>query len=222
MNDADKKEVEAVVQDYILRNPEVIMRAIQSYQVKMEVEKRIQVEKEIASLKYELNRNAGSPVIGNPNGDITIVEFFDYRCGYCKRVLPTIQALLKADRNIRYVLKELPILGSDSVFASQAALAVWNSTPEKYMPFHTALMASRGNLNPEKVLRIAKNLAINTEALTKIMKNKSVNQELSMNMQLSERLGITGTPAFIIGNQLTPGAISFDEIKKLVALVRKQ
>lgn len=222
MNDADRKEVESVVQDYILRNPEVIMRAIQAYQVKMEVEKNKQVKKELAILNNELNRNAGSPVIGNPDGDVTIVEFFDYRCGYCKRVLPTIQALLKEDKNIRYVLKELPILGPDSVFASQAALAIWNSTPEKYMPFHTALMASRGNLNSEKVLRIANKLAIDTEALTKNMKNKSVNKELSMNMQLSERLNISGTPAFVIGNQLTPGAISLDEIKKLVELARKQ
>ena len=222
MNDVDRKEVEAVVQDYILRNPEVIMRAIQSYQVKMEAEKRKQVKRELASLNNELNRNAGSPVIGNPDGDVTIIEFFDYRCGYCKKVFPTIQSLLKEDKKIRYVLKELPILGPDSVFASQAALAVWNSTPKKYMPFHAALMASRGNLNTEKVFKIANKLAIDTENLKKNIKNKSVNKELSMNMQLSERLGITGTPAFIIGDQLTPGAISLDEIKKLVALARKQ
>lgn len=222
MNESDRKEVEAIVQDYLIRNPEVIMRAIQSYQIKMESEKRKQVNKELEILNSELNKNSGSPVIGNPEGDITIVEFFDYRCGYCKRVFPTIQSLLKEDRNIRYVLKELPILGPDSVFASQAALAVWNSTPDKYMSFHSALMASRGNLNAEKVIKIAKNLAIDAEALTKNMKNKSVDKELSMNMQLSQRLDITGTPAFIIGNQIIPGALSLDEIEKLVDLARKQ
>jgi protein-disulfide isomerase len=222
INDAHRKEVEAVVQDYIQKNPEVIIRAIQSYQIKMEAEKRKQAKKNLTSLSAELNLNAGSPVIGNPDGDVTIVEFFDYRCGYCKRVFPTIQALLKEDGNIRYVLKELPILGPDSVFASQAALAVWNTTPEKYLSFHAALMASRGNLTAAKIFRIAEDLALDTEALSKNMKNKSVNKELTMNMVLSERLNITGTPAFIIGDQLSPGAISLDEIKKMVAIARNR
>jgi protein-disulfide isomerase len=222
MNDAHRREVEAVIQDYIQKNPEVIMRAIQSYQVKMEAEKRKQAKKNLTSLNAELSLNAGSPVIGNPDGDITIVEFFDYRCGYCKRVFPTIQALLREDGNIRYVLKELPILGPDSIFASQAALAVWNTTPEKYLSFHAALMASRGNLTAAKIFRIANDLALDTEALSKNMKNKSVNEELTMNMELSERLNITGTPAFIIGDQLSPGAISLDEIKKMVAIARNR
>ena len=221
MSDAQRKEVEAVVQDYILKNPEVLMRAIKTYQVQMQAAKRKQAKKNLTSLTAELNLNEGSPIIGNPAGDITIVEFFDYRCGYCKQVFPTIQALLKEDGNIRYVLKELPILGPDSLFASQAALAVWNTMPEKYLPFHAALMASRGSLNAEKIFSIADNLGLNKDAITKNMKNESVNNELSKNMELSERLEITGTPAFIIGDQLSPGAISMNEIKRMVALARK-
>ena len=118
------------------------------------------------------------PTVGSNDPDYVIVEFFDYRCGYCKRVFSTIQALLKEDGNIRYVLKELPILGPDSIFASQAALAVWNTTPEKYLSFHGALMASRGNLSAEKVMAVAKNLALDVDALTKSMKNKSVNTKI--------------------------------------------
>jgi protein-disulfide isomerase len=129
--------------------------------------------------------------------------------------------LLKEDGNIRYVLKELPILGPDSLFASQAALAVWNTKPEKYLPFHAALMASRGSLNAEKIFTIARELKLDTDSLTRSMKNELVNSELNKNMELSERLNITGTPAFIIGDQLTPGAISIDEIKRMVALARK-
>jgi protein-disulfide isomerase len=221
MSDANKKEVEAVVEDFILKNPEILMRAIQTYQAKIQAEKRQQAKKNLANLTSELNLNPSSPVLGNPDGDITIVEFFDYRCGYCKRVFPIIQALLKEDGNIRYVLKELPILGPDSLFASQAALAIWDTTPEKYLSFHGALMASRGNLTAEKVLTVAENLAFDMDALIKSMKNKSVSDELSKNIELSERLNISGTPAFIVGNQLYPGALSMDEIKKLVALARK-
>jgi protein-disulfide isomerase len=222
MSDALRKEVEAVIQDYILKNPEVLMRAIQTYQVKAQAAKSERAKKNLTSLTSELSHNAGSPVIGNPAGDITIVEFFDYRCGYCKRVFPTIQALLEEDGNIRYVLKELPILGPDSLFASQAALAVWNTTPEKYLPFHAALMASRGSLNAEKIFTIADDLGLNKDVITKGMKNESVNNELNKNAELSERLDITGTPAFIIGDQLSPGAISMQEIKRMVALARKR
>lgn len=221
MSDANKKEVEAVVEDYILKNPEILLRAIQTYQAKIQAEKRQQAKENLSNLTAELNLNPSSPVLGNPDGDITIVEFFDYRCGYCKRVFPTIQALLKEDGNIRYVLKELPILGPDSIFASQAALAIWDTTPEKYPSFHGALMASRGSLTAAKVMTVAKNLALDVDALTKSMKNKSVSDELSKNMELSERLNISGTPAFIIGNQFHPGALSMDEIKKMVALARK-
>ena len=221
MSDARKKEVEAVLQEYILKNPEVLMRAIQTYQVQKQAAKRKRAKDNLTSLTAELTLNPASPVIGNPDGDVTIVEFFDYRCGYCKRVFPTIQALLKEDGNIRYVLKEFPILGPDSLVASQAALAVWNTTPEKYMPFHSALMTSRGGLNAAKIFSVAGDLGLDTDAIRKNMKNAPVSNEINKNMELSESLGITGTPAFIIGDQLVPGAISMDELKRMVAQARR-
>lgn len=221
MSDTSKRKIEAVVEDFILKNPEILMRAIQTYQARIQAEERKKAKRDLANLSTELNFNPGSPVIGNPKGDITIVEFFDYRCGYCKQVFPTIQTLLKEDGNIRYVLKELPILGPESLFASQAALAVWDTTPEKYQSFHGALMASRGNLSSAKIFTIAENLALDRNTLNKSMKNKSINDELSKNIELSERLNINGTPAFIIGGQLYPGALSMDEIKKIIALARK-
>ena len=221
MSDTRKKEVEAVLQEYILKNPEVLMRAIQTYQVQKQAAKRKRAKDNLTSLTAELTLNPASPVIGNPDGDVTIVEFFDYRCGYCKRVFPTIQALLKEDGNIRYVLKEFPILGPDSLVASQAALAVWNTTPEKYMPFHSALMTSRGSLNAAKIFSVAGDLGLDTDAIRKNMKNAPVSDEINKNMELSESLGITGTPAFIIGDQLAPGAISMDELKRMIAQARK-
>ena len=221
LNDAQKKEVENVIQDYILKNPEVLMRAIQEYQIRQRIAEREETKKNLVSLAPALNQNRASPVIGNPDGNVTIVDFFDYRCGYCKRVFPTIQALLKEDGNIRYVLKEYPILGPDSVIASQASLAVWDIEPEKYLPFHSALMTVRGQINDTKILGVAKKLGIDTDALRKGMDSLTVRGELNKNMELAESLGISGTPAFIVGQHLVPGAASLEELKKLVSAARK-
>jgi len=221
LNPSQKKDVEKVVQDYILKNPEILMRAIQEYQIRQRITERERAKKSLVTLGPDLHQNKTSPVIGNPNGDVTIVEFFDYRCGYCKRVFPTIQALLKEDGNIRYVLKEYPILGPDSLIASQASLAVWEQEPKKYLPLHTALMKVRGQLNQTKILNVARKLGINTDMLQKGMKGVMVRGELNKNMELAEALGISGTPAFVIGQQLVPGAISKEELKKLIATARK-
>ncbi len=126
LNDAQKKEIESVIQEYILKNPEVLMRAIQEYQIRQRIAEREQAKKNLVALGPDLRLNKSSPVIGNPDGDVTIVEFFDYRCGYCKQVFPTIQSLCKEDGNIRYVLKEYPILGPDLLISSQSSLAVWH------------------------------------------------------------------------------------------------
>ena len=211
-----------IVEEYILKNPEVIIRALQTFEMQKQAEKQKKIKENLANLQYELNLNPSTPVIGNPNGDITIVEFFDYLCGYCKRVFPTIQSLLKKDGKIRYVLKELPILGPNSIVAAKAALAVWNITPEKHLAFHTALMTARGRLNTEKISSIARKIGIKEEILFRNMETQKVSKELSNNMKLSEKLNINGTPAFIIGDQVIPGAIGIDELKKMVADQRKK
>ncbi len=221
LNDAQKKDVEKVVQDYIIKNPEILMRALQQYRISQQDAERQQARENLLSLSAALNVNQGSPVIGNPNGDVTVVEFFDYRCGYCKKVFPTIQALLKEDGNIRYVLKEFPILGPVSVVASQVALAVWNTAPDKYMAFHTELMTARGQLSEEKIFSIAEDLSIDVDGLRKAMNTAVVTGELNKNMELAKSLGIEGTPAFVVGEELAPGAIGMDELKRMIAAVRK-
>ena len=221
LNDAQKKDVEKVVQDYIIKNPEILMRALQQYRISQQNAERQQARENLLSLSAALNVNQASPVIGNPNGDVTVVEFFDYRCGYCKKVFPTIQALLKEDGNIRYVLKEFPILGPVSVVASQVALAVWNTAPDKYMAFHTELMTARGQLSEEKIFSIAEDLSIDVDGLRKAMNTAVVTGELNKNMELAKSLGIEGTPAFVIGEELAPGAIGMDALKRMIALARK-
>ena len=220
LNTSQKKEVEALVQEYILKNPEILMRAIQEYQIRQRAAERERAKENLAKLKADFQQSPLSPVIGNPDGDVTIVEFFDYRCGYGKKVFPAIQALLKEDGNIRYMLKEYPILGPDSLVATQASLAVWNTQPEKYLDFHSALMNVRGQLSREKIFVVAHKLGLDVQTLVKAMEDIKVTGEINKNGELAESVGITGTPAFIIGNRLVPGAVSKQELEKLVSAAR--
>lgn len=221
LNDAQKKDVEKVIRDYIVGNPEILIRAMQEYRIAQQNAAREKTKNNLLSLAADLNVNPASPVSGNPQGDITVVEFFDYRCPYCKKVFPTIQTLLKEDGNIRYVLKEFPILGPVSVIASQAALAIWNIEPDKYMAFHTALMTARGQLSEKRIFSIAEKLGIDGAAVRKKMGEPVVMDELNKNMELSQSLGINGTPAFVIGENVVPGAIDMKELKTLISAARK-
>ncbi len=220
LSDGQKKDVEKVIQEYILKNPELLIQAIQQYQIRQKIAEEERQRENLARLGPELNNAPGSPVIGNKDGDVTVVEFFDYRCGYCKRVFPTIQALLKEDGGIRYVMKEFPILGPDSLVASQLSLAVWQIAPDRYLDFHAALMKARGQLNEKKVLALAEDLGLDSDELRREMNSDAVRDELNKNMQLAESLGISGTPAFVVGEQLAPGAIGIGELKKMVAAAR--
>ena len=216
-----KQAVEGIVKDYIEKNPEIIVRAFEAMQAKQQAEKQRQVQQRLASLKEPLNRNPSSPVIGNAKGDITVVEFFDYRCGYCKRVFPTVEKLLKENGNVRYVLKEFPILGPQSVLAARASLATWKLAPKKYVGFHSALMMAKGQLTEKKIMTLAGQSGIDTKALTTAMQDPAVEKEIRNNMQLAEALGINGTPAFIVGEHVVPGAIDFDTLSRLVKAAGK-
>ncbi len=150
-----KRAVEEVVREYLRRNPEVLLEAIGALRAKRDAEQQTNVRKNLVSLRGELENDPTSPVGGNPRGNVTIVEFFDYQCPYCKRVFPSVQNLLKTDGNIRYVFKEFPILGPQSVVAARAALAAWKLDRDKYVAFHAALMQSTGRLSKRKILDVA-------------------------------------------------------------------
>lgn len=215
-----QKALERTIQDFILRHPELIVESVQKFQEKQEQEARLQAQAAVAHAGDELNSDPTSPVAGNVNGDVTVVEFFDYRCGYCKRVFPSIQELLKKDGNIRYVFKEYPILGDDSVVASKASLAVWAKHPEKYMDVHSALITARGKLDEDRVMKLIQKTGLDPDEIRAAMADPSIEAVLRKNFELGHRLGINGTPAFIIGGQLVPGAISLDQLEKLVATAR--
>ena len=167
----------------------------------------------------EILNDPGSPVGWNRDGDVTIVEFFDYRCPYCRAVAPRLAQLKKEDRGIRYVYKEWPILGPASKVAARAALAAWKQG--RYEEFHEALMTYPGQLTEKGVFKTAERVGIDVDRLRQDMEAPEIAQALARTQQLASALGITGTPAFVIGNELVPGAVSLEQLKLFVRRARK-
>lgn len=205
---------EGVVRDYILKNPEIIREAMQLLQAQEEAAKQAAATAALKEYKDELLTNADAPVGGNPKGDITIVEFFDYNCGYCKRVAPTVSAVLKNDPNVRVVYKEFAILGPQSVIAARAALAA--KRQGKYHEFHVALMSAE-QADADSVAAIAKELGLDEAKLARDMQDPAVVAHLDRNYRLATAIGINGTPAFVIGDRLIPGAIDEVAMTEIIA-----
>jgi len=167
----------------------------------------------------EVFDNPATPVGGNPKGNVTIVEFFDYRCPYCKQVLPALQTLLQEDHELRFVYKEFPVLGPASVTAAHAALAAQRQG--KYEAFHTAMMAAKGQINEDTIYKVAGSVGLDVDRLKQDMAAPEIEQELKANLALAEALNIRGTPGFIIGKKIVPGALDLDALKDMIAEARK-
>ncbi|MGZ8996212.1 MAG: DsbA family protein [Rhodospirillales bacterium] len=221
LTEGQSRAVEALVRQYILDHPEVIIESMQNYQIRQQLAEQEAATAALAANRDEIKNDKAAPVAGNPKGDVTVVEFFDYRCAYCKRVLPSVRELLESDKNVRYVFKELPILGPDSMTASRAALAAWSIAPEKYFAFHAALMEARGNLGEEQVLEIAEKVGLDRKTIKDGMAAPEVEKTIQRNVELAQKLRIQGTPAFIVGDALVPGAVNLDQLKEMVATERK-
>ena len=222
LTDQQKKEVRELIGEHLRDNPEIILEAIQILQQREQARQDRQLRSNLAAHRRELERDPTSPVGGNPKGDVTVVEFFDYLCGFCKQVFPAIQELLRTDGNIRWVFKEFPILTPESRIAARAALAAWNRDRDKYMDFHAALMESRGGLSEGEVLRMAGNAGLDPEAIRAGMNDPEVEQALQRNSRLAERLGIRGTPGFVIGDRVVPGAIDLRTMRQMIKELRER
>ncbi|MCW8916884.1 MAG: DsbA family protein [Magnetovibrio sp.] len=222
VGDGEKAKIEQVVRDYILNNPEIIAEAIVELQRREKVAEAQNQKAALSAISAELTSNPNDPVMGNPNGDVTVVEFFDYRCGFCKRVFDDVQMLMKEDPNVRYVLKEFPILGAESIYASRVAMAVWLHQKDKYGALHIALMNSKGALDQDKVLSLAKEAGVDTGALTAQMEDPTIDATFAATRAQAGALGLSGTPAFIVGENIAPGAIPLAGLKQLVAAARNK
>ena len=212
-----RRAFEGVVRDYLLKNPAVIREAMQVLQAREEAEKQAAASLAMKQYRSELLQNANSPVGGNPKGDITIVEFFDYNCGYCKRVVPTVAAVLRNDPNVRVVYKEFAILGPQSVVAARAALAA--KRQGKYHEFHVALMSAE-RADENSVAATARALGLDYAQLVKDMGDPAIEEQLERNYRLATAIGINGTPAFVIGDRLVPGAVDEAAMMEIIATER--
>ena len=212
-----KQELEKLIEQFLNKNPEVIVKAIKLMQEQQSRQDAARSVEALKKNKQKLMQDQDAPVIGNPAGKITIVEFFDYRCGYCKRAFTVMMKVLKENPNIRYVFKELPILGPDSIKATRASLAIWRTQKTKYLAFHSALMKARGAITEAKIFRIANEIGIDIVQLKKDMADPKIDQILEKNYRLAQALNITGTPAFIIGDKIIPGALDEKTMKKMIS-----
>lgn len=210
----EAKEIKELVREYILENPEIITEAITILQAKQETEKLDRQKETLRQLQSELRNPPENTVIGNPDGDVTVVEFFDYNCGYCKTMFDTVLDTVQGNNDIRLVLIEFPILGPMSVTASKAALASRNQG--LYGPFHQAMMSHKGGLSEPTIMTLARGVGIDVDRLQKDMKNPELDEIIGKNREIAQKLEINGTPALVIGDALIPGAISADQLNDLI------
>lgn len=217
---ADQKSaLDIAIRDYIIANPEVIVESLNAMQARQEVAQKERQRAALAHMQEQITGNENDPVIGNPDGDVTVVEFFDYQCGYCKRMVDPVLQLLKQDPNVRWVMKEFPILGPASVTAAKASIAA--DKQGAYSEFHVALMRYRGRLSNAVIFQTALEVGLDLDQLKKDMASPETTTTIQDATLLARTLGINGTPAFVIGGELLPGAVSLDTLVQQIEAARK-
>jgi len=213
-----KTAFEKLIHDYLIAHPEVVKEAIEALQAKEDADKTAAQTQSVSENQSALYNDPATPVAGNPVGDVTVVEFFDYHCPYCKAVAEPLQQLIAEDKGIRLVLKEFPILGDDSVLASRAALA--SVAQGKYWAYHQALMAHRGSFDAATLDSIAAKVGIDTKKLDADMGVGKVEPLISANHKLADALDVGATPTFVIGGKVVEGAVPLEQLKALIKEAR--
>lgn len=223
LSEAQKESVQKVIREYLTNeHPEIVIDALKELKKRDEAAADVKMKATIASKKKELFEDPATPTAGNPKGDVTIVEFFDYQCGYCKMVAESVENILKEDKNIRFVYKEFPVLGPMSQQAAKAALASLKQDKGKYVAFHNALMKKQGHFTKdEDILEVAKAVGLNPDRLKKDMQDDSVNKHVQESLSLGSEIGVRGTPMFIVGDQAYPGAMDESQLKEAVKKARE-
>jgi protein-disulfide isomerase len=215
-----RETIEEIVRDLIRREPEIVLDALEAIEKRREAAQAQNARRALAERRRELENDPDAPVAGNPRGTVVVVEFFDYRCPYCKRMHEPVKQMIAAERDVRVVRRDLPILGAASVIASRAALASRAQGAARYEAFHDALMVSRGTLDEAGVFRIARESGLDVERLRRDMDDPRIAALLRKNADLAQALGLTGTPGYAIGEALVPGAVDLATLRSLVAEAR--
>lgn len=211
--------IKELVLQTIRENPEIVLEAVQLIEQREQQRQATAVATVLSDNRDLLENDRNAPVLGNPEGDVTVVEFFDYNCPYCRRVKPHIEALLQEDPNVRLVYREWPILGDGSVFAARAALA--SREQGKYEEFHWALMGMAGRAEEASVIQLAEQVGLDIAQLRRDMDAPEIDAHIAVSMELSRALGFNGTPSFVIGDALVPGVIQAEQMIRLAQEARK-
>lgn len=215
----DPATLNPMIESYLLENPRILEKVSNALQAEMRTAQRAETRDLIASMKAAIFEDPDQVVIGNPNGDVTLVELFDYNCGYCRQALPDLATLIAEDPNLRVVLKEFPILSQESVDAARIAVAV-SRTDVDYWAFHQAMFTSRGKVTAETALAEAEKLGLNRVTLALEAQSDATSREIQKSYEIAKQLNITGTPTFIIGDEMIPGAIGIEELRNRIANMR--
>jgi protein-disulfide isomerase len=218
MTPDQRKEFEGIVHDYLVDHPEVLLEAIQAVGDKQKNAANGTAATVLKDRRQEVVNDPQSPVAGSPKGDVTLVEFFDYRCAYCKKTEPSLEQLLADDHQLRLVYKEFPLLGPTSEIAAHAALAA--RLQGKYDAFHGAMMAAQGNIDDAAIYGVASSVGLDLDRLKQDMNSTDIDQQLKANLALGKALNIPGTPAFVIADQIVPGALDLASLKRLITTAR--
>jgi protein-disulfide isomerase len=225
-NPSQVSDIEKVVHDYLIRNPYVLVQASQALQAQEVIKAQQTAVKAVAQNQAKLFSDPNSPVIGNPQGNVILVEFLDYQCGHCKNMSAIVAGLIKQNPNLKVIIKQLPIFGGNSDFAARAALAAMKQN--HFPQMHDALFNQENPLSKQSVLDIAKNLGLDIEKLQKDMNDPAISKQIRDNFQLAQDLRLMGTPAFVLTNagmsqfKYIPGATTADDLQQQINVLKPQ
>ncbi len=221
-SDLQKSEIEHIVRDYLVSHPEVLQEAIAELEKRQTAAETEKAKSAIADNAATLFNSSRQVVLGNAQGNVTLVEFFDYNCGFCKRALTDLMVLMKDDAKLKVVLKEFPVLGPGSVDAAKVAVAVrmQDKTGKKYLEFHQKLLGGRGQADMARALAVAREVGIDMARLEKDMASDEIKSTLDEDMKLAETLGLNGTPSYVVGSDVVIGAVGLDALRAKVATAR--
>jgi protein-disulfide isomerase len=215
----DPAQLNPMIENYLMSDPRILERMSTALQTEQRTAQAEESKAAIAGMRDAIFNDPEQIVLGNPNGDVTLVEMFDYNCGYCRQALPNMATLLAEDPNLKIVLKEFPILSKESTDAARVAVLVGRSNVD-YWAFHQALFSSRGQVTGETALVQAQALGLNRITLELEMNSAPVAKTIQRSYDIAKALNITGTPTYIIGNEIIPGAIGIDELRSRIANMR--
>jgi protein-disulfide isomerase len=214
LTDLTREEIEIIVRDYLVEHPEVVIEALRAYERQVAEQEAAEAARAMSELSDEIYNDPDTPFGGNPDGEIVIVEFFDYRCGYCRRSAADLFAVRDDADDVKVIYKEFPILGDASTLAARAALASRNQG--LYEPFHEALMETDIGFSESEIMAVAETVGLDTDQLARDMDAPEITAYLARTYDLARALGVTGTPAFIVDGRLYPGALSRSDLEQLI------